>query len=228
MKTEDLKKLWLFSELPVREMEHIFEISKKRHYPRGSIVIYQGDKAEFLYLILKGRIKVTLCHPNGKEVILNTLKEGDYFGEVSVFDQQPHSATIMTETDSEFLAISRETFKEMIMKYPEISLKMLKEMSMRLRAANELIGSLTHLDVKKRVAKTLLNLSRSIGEKGSDASIQIPRPTLYDIASMSGTSRETVSRILSMLAKEGLLILTKEDIIICHQNKIVHMAEDTD
>ncbi len=214
MKPDDLKKTPLFSELSARELEYMFEISEERHYPRGSIVTYQGDKAEFLYLILKGRVKVALAHANGKEVILNTLKKDDYFGEVSTFDQLPHSATIVTEADSEFLAIPQKAFKGMIMKYPGIVLKMLKEMSMRLRAANELIGSLSHLNVKERVAKTLWNLSRSSGKRSNDGRIQIPRPTLYDIASMSGTTPETVSRVLSGFSKEGLLELTKADIII--------------
>lgn len=228
MKPDDLKKAPLFSELSARELEYVFEISEERHYPRGSIVLYQGDKAEFLYLILKGRVKVALAYANGKETILSTLKGGDYFGEMSAIDQLPRSATIVTEADSEFLAISQKAFRGMIIKYPEIALKMLKEMSLRLRAANELIGSLSHLNVKGRVAKTLWNLSKSSGKRWNDGRIQIPRPILKDIASMSGTSRETVSRILSGFSKEGLLELTKADIIIYRENEIVHMAEDID
>jgi CRP/FNR family transcriptional regulator, cyclic AMP receptor protein len=228
MKPDDLEKMPLFSGLSAPELDYVLEISEKRHYPRGSIVIYQGDKAEFLYLILKGRVKVALDHANGKETILNILKEGDYFGEMSAFDQLPRSATILTEADSEFLAISQKAFKGMVMKYPEIALKMLKEMSMRLRAANELIGNLSHLNVKERVAKTLWNLCRSSGKRWKDGRIKIPRPALKDIASMSGTSRETVSRILSGFSKKGLLELTKEDIIVYRENEFVQMAEDID
>lgn len=228
MKKDDLKKISLFSELYTHELDYVLEVSEKRKYPRGSIVIYQGDKPEFLYLILKGCVKVSLDHANGKETILSILKEGDYFGEMSAFDQLPRSATILTEEDSEFLAISQKAFKDMVMKYPEIALKMLKEMSIRLRAANELIGSLSHLNVKERVAKTLWNLCRSSGKTWKDGRIKIPRPALKDIASMSGTSRETVSRILSGFSKKGLLELTKEEIIIYPGNEIFQMAEDTD
>ncbi|MBW1804144.1 MAG: Crp/Fnr family transcriptional regulator [Deltaproteobacteria bacterium] len=220
-----LRNIPLFSGLSSNELKDFLESSERRRYPRGNIVIYQGDTGEVIYLILKGSVKVSLTHPDGKEIILNTLRVGDYFGEMSVFDHMPRSATIVTEEASEFLVISKKVFIELIKRNPEISLKILAEMSKRLREADEQIGSLAHFDVKGRVAKTLTKLSNKPEIQSHDGYIVIPRPSMKDIAAMSGTSRETVSRILNELSKKGILHLTKESIIIFNAQDI-HQSMD--
>ena len=209
-----LKNIPLFSGLSPVELKDILKLSEKRRYPRGNIVLYKGDVGQAIYLILKGKVKVVLFDEDGKEIILSTLKEGNYFGEMSAFDQMPRSATIVTVEESEFLMIRQKSIADQIKKNPQLSFKLLSEMSRRLREADEQISSLALLDVRGRVAQTLLKLSQetSMG-KCTDYTV-IPRPALQDIASMSGTSRETVSRILSDFSKRGLVSLTKKKIII--------------
>ena len=221
MELELLSKIPLFSGLSLNELNDLRTLSERRRYPRGNIVIYQGDAGEVIYLILKGSVKVSLAHPDGKEIILNHLKVGDYFGEMSVFDHMPRSATIVTEEKSEFLVISKKVFIDLIKKNPEISLKILTEMSKRLREADEQISSLAYFDVKGRVAKTLMKLSKKADrESRKDGYVAIPRPSMKDIAAMSGTSRETASRILSELSRKGILRLTKESIILFNASDI--------
>ena len=214
MEIELLKNIPLFSELSSGELGELVELSEKRRYPKGSIVLYKGDEGQVIYLILKGKVNVDLIDENGKEIILSTLKSGNYFGEMSAFDQMPRSATIITVEDSEFLVISQKIITDQIKKNPKIALKLLSEMSRRLREADEQISNLALLDVRGRVAQILLKLYRGTNvRKGEDYKI-VPRPALKDIAAMSGTSRETVSRILSEFSKRGLISLTKENIII--------------
>jgi len=214
MEIKLLKNVPLFSELSPGELEELLELSEKRRYPKGSIVLYKGDVGQVLYLILKGKVKVVLFDENGKEIILSMLKSGNYFGEMSAFDQMPRSATVITVEDSEFLVISQKSITDQIEKNPKIALKLLSEMSRRLREADEQISNLALLDVRGRVAQILLKLYKGTNvRKGEDYRI-VPRPALKDIAAMSGTSRETVSRVLSEFSKRGLISLTKENIII--------------
>jgi CRP/FNR family cyclic AMP-dependent transcriptional regulator len=214
MLTTLLKNIPLFSGLSPAELREMLEFSEKRRYPSGSIVLYKGDVGQVIYLILRGKVKVVLFDEDGKEIILSTLKAGNYFGEMSAFDQMPRSATIVTIEESEFLMIGQKSISDQIKKNPQLALKLLSEMSRRLREADEQISSLALLDVSGRVAQILLKLSRETPiKKGTDYTV-IPRPALQDIASMAGASRETVSRILSDFSKRGLVSLAKKNIII--------------
>ncbi len=214
MEIELLENIPLFSGLSQEDLKEILECSVKRKYPRDSIVLYQGDEGQVIYLILKGKVNVVLLDEEGKEIILNTLESGSYFGEMSVFDRMPRSATIVAVEDSEFLVISQKVLSDQIKKNHQIALKLLSEMSKRLREADEQVSNLAFLDVRGRVAQILLKLhSKASSKKGENYKI-ISRPALKDIATMAGTSRETVSRILSEFSKNGLISLTKENIII--------------
>jgi CRP-like cAMP-binding protein len=209
-----IKKIPLFSGLSREEVEGLLTSSEKRRYPRGSIVLHKSDEGQVIYLILKGKVKVVLFSDEGKEIILNTLESGNYFGEMSAFDRRPRSATIITMEESEFLVISREAITDQIKVNPLIALKLLAEMSRRLREADEQINNLALLDVRGRVARVLLTLSKKQNAEHLEGYRRIPRPSSKEIAAMSGTSRETVSRILSDFSKKGLIGLTKDNIII--------------
>ena len=217
-----------YSDLSVDEREALLKASERRKYPGGSIVIYEGDKPEFLYFILKGSVKVALNKASGREIILRILRVGEYFGEMSAFDQLPRSATVITEEDSEFLAISHERFADIVSRNPIIAMKMVTELSLRLREANELISILSHPQVKTRVANVLLKHVNNHGKRHKNGFIRIPRPSLKEIASMSGTSRETVSRILNSFSKSGFLELSKQDITIQSETDLRDLAEELD
>ena len=176
--------------------------------------MHRSDKGQVIYLILKGKVKVILSGKGGKEVILNTLESGNYFGEMSLFDRMPRSATVVTMEESEFLVISPEAITDQIKENPLIALKLLSEMSRRLREADEQINNLALLDVRGRIARVLVRLSRGKDTEQSENLRKIPRPSTKEIAAMSGTSRETVSRILSDFSKGGMIGLTKKNIYI--------------
>jgi CRP/FNR family cyclic AMP-dependent transcriptional regulator len=209
-----LKNIPYFSELTIEEMINIVASSQKQKYARGSIVLHKGDVGDETYLIMKGKVKVIITHTDGKEIILNILKSGDFFGEMAVFDHMPRSATIVAEEDCEFLIISQENIKDLIKRNPQIAFKLLSDMSRRVREADEQIGSLANLDAKGRVAQTLLKLSKE-ADMITDEGYQVfPRPPTKNIAAMSGTSHETVSLLLNELTQKRIIGLTKEYIII--------------
>ena len=214
MKMEILKNIPLFAGLTSNEIRDLLEFSEKRKYPRGSIVVYRGDVGDVLYLIMKGKVKVVLSSQDGKEIILNTLQTGNYFGEMSVFDHMPRSATVVTMEDCEFLVITRKALTDQIKGKPEVALKLLSEMSRRLRETDEQIKSLAHLDVRGRLAQTLLKLLKKTDTQKEETYQVIPRPGIKDLADMTGTSRETVSRTLREFSEQGIISLTKNRIII--------------
>jgi len=203
-----------FSELTIAELQNLVASSEKRSYPAGSIVLHKGDVGEMVYLIVKGKVKVVVTHPDGKEIILNVLKSGDFFGEMAIFGDMPRSATIVAKKDCECLVISRETIIDQIKKNPSIALKLLSDMSRRVREADEQICGLTHLDANGRVAQTLLRLSKESNMVTDEGYRVFPTPAVRDIAAMSGTSREIVSQLLNELHSKGIIGLTEKYILI--------------
>jgi CRP/FNR family cyclic AMP-dependent transcriptional regulator len=214
-----LKNIPYFSELTIEEMINLVNRSQKQIYSRGSIILHEGDLGDDTYLIMRGKVKVIVTHADGKEIILNTLKSGDFFGEMAVFEKMPRSATIVAAEDCEFLIMSRENITDLIKRNPQIAFKLLSDMSRRVREADEQISSLAHLGAKGRVAQTLLKLSREANLITDEGYQVLPKPPIEDIAAMSGTSRETVSLLLSELTKKKIISQTKEFIIIYERFK---------
>ncbi|MFC1858062.1 Crp/Fnr family transcriptional regulator [Thermodesulfobacteriota bacterium] len=209
-----LKNIPYFTELTIEEMQKLVASSQKQRYPRGSIVLNKDDVGDETYLIMTGKVKVIITHTDGKEIILNILKSGDFFGEMAVFDKMPRSATVVAEEDCELLIISRENIANQIKRNPQIAFKLLSDISRRLREADEQISGLAHLDAKGRVAQTLLKLSKEATMITNEGYQVFPKPPIKDIAAMSGTPHETVSRLLSELVNKGIIGLTEEHIII--------------
>lgn len=215
---ELLRKIAIFADLADDDLGKLIELSEKRKYPRNSIILYRGDEGRAVYLIRKGKVKITLNNEDGKEIILNTLTKGNYFGEMSIFDKRKRSANVVAMLDSEFLVISNNALNDLIKKRPEISFKLLSEMSLRLRAADEQIRSLTFNNVRHRVAQVLKNLFKEHRLKNYEGYQVISRPAIKDIAALAGTTRETASRILNEFSRQGILKLTKEHIIMSEQD----------
>ena len=209
-----IRNIPLFSDLPLEEVQELIQLAEKRRYPAGDIVLYKGNSGQVMYLILKGSVKVVITDETGGEIILSNFSTGEYFGEMSALDDMPRSANVVTIEDSEFLVISHDIIRISIRKNPDMALKLLSEMSRRLREADQQINNLVFLDMKGRVARVLLRLSKeSALEKGGDCRT-IPRPYARDLSAMVGGTRETISRVLSDFSKRNLVGLEKKKIII--------------
>jgi CRP-like cAMP-binding protein len=158
------------------------------------VIVFEDDPGDALFLVAAGRVKVVLIAEDGREVILSVLGEGSFFGEMAVIDEEPRSAHVIAMEDSSLLVLRREDFHARLRHSPEVAISLLKEISRRLRRADEKIGSLVLLDVNGRVAHLLLRMAE---DEGGD---HITRKlTHHTIAQMIGSSRETVSRRFSMV-----------------------------
>jgi CRP-like cAMP-binding protein len=214
-----LRRVPLFVELGEAEIARLAEIARDRSYPRNSVILFEDDPGDALYVVVTGLVKVVLIGEDGREVILSVLKEGDFFGEMSLIDDQPRSAHVIAMEDSSLLVLRREDFHKGLREAPGIAVGMLRAMSRRLREADEKIGGLVLLDVNGRVAKLLLSMADE-----NDGVHVTRRVTHHTIAQMVGSSRETVSRTMRELADSGHIEVTRKAITIRNRAALLSAA----
>ena len=225
-----LKGVDLFSELTEEQLGLLANLVVVQDFNRDETVVLEGDcSMKALYLIASGTVQVYMTGVDGRETILSFLERGDFFGEMSLIDGEPRSASVRTVTDAQLMIIHREPFLTLIRQTPEIAMSLLSEMSKRLRKANKQIGSLSTMSVSGRVAGTLLNLMEERGmrihtDNGQMVTVIHNRPTQQQLADMSGTTRETVSRICSLLVKANAIAMTGKDIVIFDEEALQEKA----
>jgi len=181
----------LFGGLDREELDRFAELTREKSYPRGSVILFEHDPGDSLFVVRSGRVKVVLVGEDGREVILGVLGVGEHFGELSLIDDRPRSAHVIAMDDADLLVLRREDFRKRVESSPAVAWSLLSELSRRLRQADEKIGGLVLLDVPGRIARLLLDLSEEAG------SATIDKPLTHQtIAQMIGASRETVSRAM--------------------------------
>ena len=206
---ETLLKVPLFAHLSEEEIHRISRITRKKTYPKNSVIVFENDPGDALYAVDTGQVKVVLTGEDGREVILSVLKEGDFFGEMALIDNMPRSANVIAMESSRLIVLYRDDFHRCLEEHPRIALGLLQAMSRRLRLADDKIGGLVLLDVPGRISRLLLQLA----DDGDGAKIS-RRITHHTIAQMVGSSRETVSRTIGSLAERGVVSVTRKNIEI--------------
>ena len=206
MQVSFFRKFTLFAELDDRELSSIAAVAKSRRYSKDDVVFHADESGDIFCLIKEGQVKVTMISPEGKEIILSMLGPGDFFGEMSLLDNEQRSATVIATEALELVTIWRSDFLQILQENFSITKKVLAELSRRLRRASNRIESLATMDVYGRLARFFLELAREQGKSLDNGYIAVTRPTHQSIANMIGTSRETVSRLIHDLMKQNLLL----------------------
>jgi CRP/FNR family cyclic AMP-dependent transcriptional regulator len=199
----------LLSGLDRAELQRFAEVTREKAYPRGSVILFENDPGDALFIVREGRVKVVLIGEDGREVILGVLGVGDHFGELSLIDNQPRSAHVIAMEDANLIVLYRDDFRRRVETSPAVALALLTELSRRLRRADEKIGGLVLLDVPGRIARLLLDLA----EQGGDATIDKPL-THQTIAQIIGASRETVSRAMKEFQDAGWITVQRRRITV--------------
>jgi len=218
---DDLRRVPLFSDLLEGDLVRFAEVTREREYPRNSVILFEDDPGDSLYIVSTGQVKVVLIGEDGREVILSVLNDGDFFGEMSLIDDEPRSAHVIAMKDSRLLVLRRDDFQQQINQHPSIAVKLLRVLVQRLRRADAKIGGLVLLDVNGRVAKLLLDLA----DEGGGPKIT-RKLTHHTIAQMIGSSRETVSRAMRELSDRGLVDVTRREITIKNRDGLAALAGD--
>jgi CRP-like cAMP-binding protein len=196
-----IRRVPLFSLLTTDQAQSIADSVVKRRFKRGELIVEQGTKSNALFILLNGRARVLTADTRGREVILAVLQPGDYVGEMSLIDNEPHSATVRAEVQTDMLVLGRSEFSRCLPESSSLSYAILRGLVARLRNADRQIESLALLDVYGRVARTLLDMAEE--EKG--LKIIRGKVSRQDMAKVVGASREMVSRVMKDLEDKGVI-----------------------
>ncbi len=207
--TETLRAVPLFSHLRDEELGRVSKVSRQRSYPKNSVILFEDDPGDALYVVVSGQVKVVLIGEDGREVILSTLKDNEFFGEMALIDDQPRSAHVIAMEDSNLIVLRRDDFHKCLEEPPRIALGLLQGLSKRLRQADHKIGGLVLLDVNGRVARLLLEMADD-----NDGKVITRRLTHHMIAQMIGSSRETVSRTMRNFVEQKLIEVSGKRVVI--------------
>ncbi len=212
-RTVSLKAVPFFTQLDDRELDVVRSVSVEKSYQRNAVVLTEGEIGDSLYMIQTGKVKVFIGDEDGREIILKILGPGDFFGEMSMIDKQPRSASVTTLEASTFHILSHTAFEKCTDQAPRIANMVMRVLATRVREADRKIGTLALMDVYGRVASTLLELAvysngkLMVGEKLSQ----------QDLANMVGASREMVNRILKDLSDRGFITVESKSITIINR-----------
>ena len=209
-----LKKVPIFSNLDDNELTKIRKLCVIQHYEKDRLILVEEDIGKTLFLIQKGRFKVSRMSDDGREVILAIQGPGGFFGELSLIDGKTRSASVTAIEDSEALLLHRAEFLALLEDYPQIAVSLLKELAGRIRKSDTQIKSLSLQDAMGRVASTLIMLAEDSGRIRHGQVIIQKIPLQQDMANMAGTSRETISRVFRYLEDEKLIHRDGRKIII--------------
>ena len=205
-----LNSVPIFSRLSNDHAEQIERRSVRRKIKKNTIVMNEGDTSDSMYIIISGRVKVYLNDANGKEVVVNDMRERDYFGEYALLDGSKRSASVITTEACEFLIISKDTIIKTFRDSPDTAFALIRELVTRVRELTFAVKNLALMDVYGRVASTLLNFAT---ERDGVLITEIEL-TQQEIANRVGASREMVARIMKDLEVGGYISKRGKHIII--------------
>jgi CRP/FNR family transcriptional regulator, cyclic AMP receptor protein len=199
-----IRRVPLFAVLTSVQAESLANAVGKRRFKRGELIVEQGKKCDALYIILAGRARVVVTDKKAREVILATLQPGDHVGEMSLIDQEPHSANVEAEVQTDALVLGGEDFNRCVNENSAMMQAVMRGLVRRLRSADRKIESLALMGVYSRVANVLLESGVPQSDQPSCFVIR-EKISRQDIAKMVGASREMVSRVMKDFEEQGFI-----------------------
>lgn len=192
-----------------------------RHLPKGSMIFFQSDPGDALYLVLSGSVAILLTSLDGRELVINEVRAGDYCGELSIITRQPHSASAITREKSDLIMIPAGPFLELLDCQPIAVRRLLESTAQRLYASSERESALAFLDAAGRVVRILLQLDQENAEKGYMVLSQ------DELAQRTGLSRQTVAKILGRWRRSGWLLTGRGRIMLMNRPALQKVAEQS-
>ena len=191
---------------------------------RGRTLFNEGDPGDRLYVVTAGKIKLGRTAADGRENLLAVLGPGEMFGELSLFDPGPRTATATAVTDTSVLGLGHDELEPWLTGRPEVAAQLLGALAQRLRRTNEAMADLVFSDVPGRVAKALLDLARRFGVQSEDGLHVTHDLTQEELAQLVGASRETVNKALADFASRGFLRLEARAVVILDIERLSRRA----
>jgi CRP-like cAMP-binding protein len=219
---EQLRHVPLLRGLTDVQLVDLSRTARTHRFEADQIVFLQGDPGDCVHIILCGQVKVVTTSRAGHEAILAFLAEGESFGEMSLLDDLPRSATIQATMPTTTLSLRKIDFHKALRDAPDLSLRLLRALARRLRETGMLVQDAAFLDVGERLAKKLVAMATETAERNvttpsatraSGPAIEL-RVTQQDLASMIGATRESVNKSLASFRSRGLLVVGRHRLSI--------------
>jgi len=191
---------------------------------RGERLFAEGDEGDRLFVVLDGKIKLTRAAPDGRENLLSVVGPGEMFGELSLFDPRPRTASATAITDAHLVALAHDKLLIWLTGRPEVALHLLRALAQRLRRANDVMADLVFTDVPGRVAKQLLDLADRFGEQRADGLHVNHDLTQEELAQLVGASRETVNKALADFVTRGWIHLSARSVVLLDTDRLRRRA----
>ncbi|ADO76991.1 Crp/Fnr family transcriptional regulator [Halanaerobium praevalens] len=209
-----LKDLIVFQNLDPEELEMLCENSYAKLYEKDEVIFFENDSVKKLYFLVKGKVKLSMLSAAGKEKVLTILQEGDIFGELSLFDEDPHPLTAEVMSDARLLIIPWNEMERMIIERPSLAIKIIEALSKKTRLLTSQVRELVFQDAAGRLASLLSRLADDFGREIELGTVIDLVLTHQEIANLIGSSRVTVTKLINRFIDEGMIIIKKRKIII--------------
>ncbi len=217
-------RLPFFRHLPPESIAEINRLFADRDIPAEQAVYFEGDPGEHLYLVAMGKIKLMRHTTAGRDVLLDILRGGEYFGSLPIPGGRGYTETAVAQTACCILQISLSDFEKILHAYPDVTAKVLQAVGQRLEDSQEIIKQLSVYSVEQRIAAALVRLARKLGEQQQGVTlIQLPF-SRQDLAAMTGTTIETVSRVISRFSEEGLVVTGRRWVAVNNLDRLEQIA----
>jgi CRP/FNR family transcriptional regulator, cyclic AMP receptor protein len=195
-----------------------------RTLARGHVVFREGDPGDRLFIVLDGKVKISRAAADGRENLLAVLGVSEMFGELSLFDPGPRTATVTTVTEATLASLDHDDLRPLLNERPGVSVQLLQALAQRLRRTNEAMADLVFTDVPGRVAKALLDLAEKFGVPEADGTRVRHDLTQEELAQLVGASRETVNKALSEFAHRGWLRIEGRSVLLLDPDRLARRA----
>ncbi|MBF0473627.1 MAG: Crp/Fnr family transcriptional regulator [Nitrospirae bacterium] len=220
----EITKIDLFKDIDIKDLKEMTNYFKTAKISKKETIFDEGDASNELFIVLKGKIKITKLSKDGKEIILEIAAQNEIFGGVAVINNFPYPANAIAMEESEILKISRKALIKLIDIYPQLMLNLTKNFSARIKNSYEALKNMALEKVEARIATLLLKLAEKSGEaveKGTKINIKL---TKLDIAEMVGTTVETAIRTMSKFKKNKFFTETKGFIVITNKDALIDIS----
>ncbi|MFZ8910542.1 MAG: Crp/Fnr family transcriptional regulator [Candidatus Nanopelagicales bacterium] len=214
----------LFSALDAEAAAALRASMTEKRVPRSGIIFSEGEPGDRMYVVLDGKVKLGQTSPDGRESLLAVLGPGEVFGELSLFDPGPRTATATAITDTVVVGLGHGDLRPWLTGRPEVAEALLQALAQRLRRTNEALADLVFSDVPGRVAKQLLDLADKFGQPGPDGVLVHHDLTQEELAQLVGASRETVNKALADFTQRGWIEVDQRQVLLIDMERLARRA----
>ena len=214
----------LFSALDAEAAAALRASMTEKRVPRSGVIFSEGEPGDRMYVILDGKVKLGHTSPDGRESLLAVLGPGEVFGELSLFDPGPRTATATAVTDTVVVGLGHADLRPWLTGRPEVAEALLQALAQRLRRTNEALADLVFSDVPGRVAKQLLELADKFGQPGPDGVLVHHDLTQEELAQLVGASRETVNKALADFTQRGWIEVDQRQVLLVDMERLARRA----